>query len=111
MYWELIRQKKHAQINKDYIHKNSRRADHDYQVENKDYKAVDKVMLANNNDFKYETLQKGPFGIMQCWNNGTFTLKYGAIKNRYNIHIMKPYTSDTTLNISNVKICMKIVNI
>ena len=32
--------------------------------------------------------------ITLCCNNGTVTLKYGAIKIRQNIHQIKPYTSD-----------------
>ena len=45
-YWELIRQKNQAKINKDSIHKNSKIVDHNY-------KFGDKVMLTNNSDFKY----------------------------------------------------------
>ena len=41
-------------------------------------------MIKNNATFKYYTLNKGPFEITQCWNNGTVTLHCGVIKIRYN---------------------------
>ena len=54
-------------------------------------------MLNNDSAFKYETLYKGPFEIMQCWTNGVVALKCGMINIRYNIRHIKPYTYDTTL--------------
>ena len=51
-------------------------------------------MITNDSDFKYETSYKGEFEITQCWTNGTATLQCGAIKNRYNIRHIKPYTSN-----------------
>ena len=35
--------------------------------------------------------------ITQCWTNGTVTLQCGAIKIRYNILRINPYTSDTNV--------------
>ena len=52
-------------------------------------------MLNNHADYKYEILSKGPFVITKCWTNGTVTLQYVATKVRYNIPLIKPYTSDT----------------
>ena len=52
-------------------------------------------MLDDHNAYKYETTYKGPFVIMPFWNNGTVTLQCGVIKSRYNIHHIKPHTSDT----------------
>ena len=46
-------------MNKENIHKNIKRVDHDYKVD-------DKVMLYNNYDFKYEVTHKGQFDINQC---------------------------------------------
>ena len=37
---------------------------------------------------------KRPFVVTECWDNGTVTLKCGAIKFMYNIRHIKPYTSD-----------------
>ena len=59
-----------------------------------DYKVGDKVMLTNNASFKYETQYNGPFLIMQCWNNGTVTLRCGATKIKHNIININPYTCD-----------------
>ena len=69
--WELIRQKKYTQIDKDNIRKNINRVDHDYKVR-------DKVMLTNNTAYKYETTYNGAFVITQFWNNGTVKSQYGA---------------------------------
>ena len=52
-------------------------------------------MLNNIADFKYETPCNGPFEMINCWTNGTVTLQYGAIKSKYNIRRIKPYTYDT----------------
>ena len=52
-------------------------------------------MLNNNAAFKYEMTYKVPFYITQCCTNGIVTLRYGAIKIRYNIRCIQPYTSDT----------------
>ena len=56
---ELTRQKNLTKNNKENIHKNIKRVDHDYKVD-------DKVMLYNNYDFKYEVTHKGQFDINQC---------------------------------------------
>ena len=56
-------------------------------------------MINNNYAFKCETRNKGPFEIKQCWSNDTFSLQYGAVKNRYNIRRIIPYTSDTNIEI------------
>ena len=68
---EIICQKNQVQINKDNICKNSKRVYHDY-------KFVDKVMLNNNSDFKYEAPYKVPFYITHFWTIGAVTLQYGA---------------------------------
>ena len=39
----------------------------------------------------------GQLGIMQCWNNDTANLQYGATKIGYNIRRIKPYKSDTNI--------------
>ena len=58
-------------------------------------------MLNNNSAYKYETTYKVSFVITQCWTNGTVLLHCGAIKIRYNICFIKPYTSDT--NVEDIK--------
>ena len=54
--WVLILQRKRVQINKYNICENRKRVDHDY-------KFVDKFMLNDNSDFKYEIPYRGPFDI------------------------------------------------
>ena len=88
--WDLIRQKKQTQTNKDNIRKNRNRVDHDYND-------GDKVMLTNHTEYKYETPFKGPFAITLCFTNGMVSLQYGATKNTYNIHRMNSYKSDTNV--------------
>ena len=84
------------QINKDNIHKNNKRFDHEYKVR-------DKVVLDKYSAYKYGTPYKGPFMIMQCWTNGIVTLKCGAIKIRYNILRIKPHTYDINIEDINLK--------
>ena len=88
MDWELIRQKKQTQINKDNTRENKHRVDYDYKV-------GDKVMLTNHNVYKYETPYKGLFVITQRFTNGTVNLQYGATQIMYNIRRIKPYKSYT----------------
>ena len=54
-------------------------------------------MLTNNAALKYEAPYKWTPQITQCWTNGTATLQYDAIKIRYIICRMSPYTSDTNI--------------
>ena len=61
----------------------------------------DKVMVTNNNAFKYEIPYNGKFQIKWHWNNGMVTLQYGAIHITYNIRHIKPYKFDT--NVEDIK--------
>ena len=54
-------------------------------------------MINNYAAYKYENPYKGPFVITKCWNNGTVTLTFIVIKNRYNMRHIKPQTSDTNI--------------
>ena len=98
--WELIRQKKQTQINRDNNQENKHKVEYDYKV-------GDKVMIANHTVYKYETPYKGPFVITLCFTNSTVKLKYRATQITYNIRRIKPYKPDTTvedynsINISN----------
>ena len=86
--WELIRQQKQTQINRDNARENKYRLDYDYKV-------GDKVMVTDHTAYKYETIYKSHFMITQCFSNGTVNLQYGPTKNRHNIRRIKPYKSDT----------------
>ena len=88
MDWELIRQRKYTQINKDNIRKNRHTVDHDYKV-------GDNVMLTNHTAYIYKTPYMVTFGITQYFNNGTVELNYGPTKIMKNIQHIKPYKSDT----------------
>ena len=48
-------------------------------------------MITNHTAYKYETPDKVPFLITQCFTNGKVKLQYGPTKDRYNIHKIKPY--------------------
>ena len=56
MDWELIRQKKTTQINKDNVRKNNEGVYHDYKVGDKEIRVI-------NAAFKYETPYKSLFEI------------------------------------------------
>ena len=65
--WELIRQQKQTQINRDNTRDNKYRVDYDYKV-------GDKVMLTKHTAYKYETPYKGPFVITQYFTKRTVNL-------------------------------------
>ena len=92
--WELIRQQKQMQSNRDNARENRHRVEYDYKV-------GDNVMLTNHTAYKYETPYKGPFVRTQCFTNGTLNLQYGPIKIRYNIRQIKLYKSDTKVEYFN----------
>ena len=77
MDWELIRQRKQTQINRDNARENKHRVDYGYKV---GYK----VMLTNHTAYKYETPYKVPFAIMRCYTDGTVNLQCGPTKIRGN---------------------------
>ena len=86
--WELIRQRKQTQINRDNTGENKQRFKYDYKV-------GDKVMLADHTSYKYETPYKGPFVTTQCFTNVTVSLQFSAIQINYNIRCIKLYKLDT----------------
>ena len=71
--WELIRQRKQAEIIKYSIQENKNQVDHDYKVR-------DKVILTKHTAYKYVTPYTGPFVITQCFTNGTVNLQYDPIR-------------------------------
>ena len=78
-------------MNKYNILKNSKRVHHSFKV-------GDKLILTNIYALKYKYKYNGPYEIMQCWTNITFTLQGGAIKIKHDLCCIKPYTSDTNVN-------------
>ena len=68
-------------------------------------------MLNKNDAYKYETPYKAPCMITQCWTNGTVILQCCVIQIMHNIHIIKPYRSDTNVKDITTEIMYKNVNI
>ena len=83
-------------MNKDNIHENNKRVDHDYKVR-------DKVIFTNNAAQKYETPYKVPFVITQCYINGMVTFQCGPKTIGHSIRCIKPYTSDTNVEDINIE--------
>ena len=50
-------------------------------------------MVRGKNDFKYETLFKVPYDIVQMWKKRTVTIKTGAVADILNIRCVNPYNS------------------
>ena len=48
-------------------------------------------MVRRENDFKYETIFKGPYKIVQIWTNRTVTLQMKAVIDRLKNRHIKPY--------------------
>ena len=99
MCWELIRQRKHMQINIDNTNKNRNRIDYDDKV-------GDNVMLTRYIAYKYEMTYKVHFAIKHCFTNHTVILQYVVTQIQYNIRRIKLYKSDTKVEYFNSKICL-----
>ena len=102
--WELIRQRKQMEINKDNIRKNRNQVDHNYNV-------GDKCIINNHAVHKYEMPYKVPFMIKRCYTNGTINLQDGQTKIRYNICRINPYKYDKNIEGINPKNIYDDVNI
>ena len=83
-----LRQQNQTQINRDNIHKNRHKNDHDYKV-------GDNVMLTKHTSYKYETPYTGPSVITHGFTNVMVKLQNGAAKITYNICRINPYKYDT----------------
>ena len=104
VYWELKRQKKWTQIDRDNDRENKHRVDYDYKV-------GDKVMLTNHTAYKYETPYKGSFAITQCFTNVTVNLQCGAIQIKHNTRRIETYKLDTKVEYFNSTNMDDVVNI
>ena len=102
--WELIHQRKQAQINKDNIRKNWHIVDYDYKV-------GDNVILTKHTVYKYETKYMVPFVITQCFTNDTVNLQCSAIQIKYNIRRINPYKYGTNVEYYSSKNTYDDVNI
>ena len=71
-------------INKNNKLENTKRKEHVYRV-------WDGELFKNKRARKYEHLYKGPYAITKVWENGTVTLRMGAVQNWVNIRWIKHY--------------------
>ena len=83
-HWRYIRQRKQTQINKDVNRENTTIIDYDYRV-------GDKAMTKIRSAYKYEPPFRGPYEMFWPRNNGTVTLRIGAVTHRINIRNIKTY--------------------
>ena len=81
--WRYVRHHKQAQIEKGVIIEKTNRIDYYYIV---GYQ----LMIKHKSEYKYKTLFKGPYGIVQTWTNITFTLRMGEVTARINTLQIKP---------------------
>ena len=82
--WDLIGQRKQDLINKNNLRENSKRTPHSY-------KDGDKVLVWTGIENKWETPQKGPFVILESFNNGTMSLRKGPVTDIVNIRRLTPF--------------------
>ena len=84
--WEFIRQNKQCRIVKNNKAENAKCID--YQ-----YKKGDLALLLRGTENKYEAPYKGPYCILQVYDNGTVRLQVGAVKDTVDLRRLMPYTS------------------
>ena len=82
--WKAIVDRKQRKIDKNNKYENARRIAHDYKV-------GDKVLLERHHARKMERPYDGPYVITNVYNNGTVTVKKGAVYQRHNIRRIHPY--------------------
>ena len=82
--WKAIANIKQILIDKNNSKENIKRI-------NYTYKNGDKVLLYDSEANKYETPYCGPYEVIKAHNNGTVTLKMGAITDIINIRRIIPY--------------------
>ena len=82
--WKAISLRKQQLINKNNINENNKRLQHTYHP-------GDKVLLENDNARKLECPRLGPYEVLEVYNNGTVTIRKGAVHERVNIRRILPY--------------------
>ena len=87
--WEFTRQKKQCHIDKNNKAENAKHIDHQY-------KEGDLVLLLQGTENKYEAPYKGPYCMLQVYDNGTVRLQVGAVEDTVNLRRLTPYTSAPT---------------
>ena len=83
--WKFITARKQKFINKNNKIENAKRIPHTYNI-------GDKVMIKNDQTAKYSNYAyKGPYTIIEKYNNGTVRIQMGPISDMYNIRNIHPY--------------------
>ena len=85
--WKQISARKQKQVDMDNLRENSKRIDHDYQVDDKVYIARDGIYR------KLEGPRLGPYKVTKIHMNGTVRVQRGAINERINIRRLSPHFS------------------
>ena len=83
-----MRAKKQKRIQYDNIRENSKRAAHDYKVDEYVY------ILQDGQYHKLEGDKQGPFQITEVFTNGTLRLQKGVVNERLNIRWLTPHFGD-----------------
>ena len=89
--WELIKKRKQEVIDRNNSRENSKRIPHEYH-------SGYKVMIHLGTEYKQEQPYHGPYEIIQVHNNGTVTIKKGAVTERINIRQLQPFFEKNDLN-------------
>ena len=83
--WKDLSIKKQTLVDKANLRENSKRVDHDYQVD-------DHVYIVNDGIHrKLDTPKLGPFPITDIYTNGTVRIQRGAVNERINIRRLEPH--------------------
>ena len=83
--WKLIKERKQRIINENNKRENSSRIEHEYQVNDKVLYKVPQSNKYGDNEYR------GPYTICAVHNNGTVSVKMGAITETVNIRKIRPY--------------------
>ena len=83
--WNFIRMRKQRIIQKNNQKENSKRTPHVYQI-------GDKVLYRQDQRNKFGMNPwEGPYDILQVYDNGTVAFKRGAVIDKVNLRLIKPF--------------------
>ena len=83
--WELIRQRRQEEINRNNDRENRSRIPHEYQVGEKVLLRIEGIKR------KLSAPRSGPYEILRVYNNGTVRIQRGAVSERVNIRRITPF--------------------
>ncbi len=83
--WELIRQRRQEEINRNNDRENRSRIPHEYQVGEKVLLRIEGIKR------KLSAPRSGPYEILRVYNNGTVRIQHGAVSERVNIRRITPF--------------------